>query len=122
MRITKIPREIRAVSRSEAQLKIFGNAADLLMRFGGERGQPLHETRSHGAELRSMLDQRLIVGGDLPRPGLPGFQKRVTRTQRAFVTAQTRPIKRIDLAPEKIEITPARVRAAADEFDVGVRK
>src|SRR4051794_40503165 len=69
-----------------------------------------------------MLDQRLIVGRELALPRLRRFQKSVTRAEGAFIGAQTRPIQRIDLAAQEIEITPARVRSAAYQFDVGISK
>src|SRR5436190_16935099 len=69
-----------------------------------------------------MLDQWFIVSSDLARSRLRRLQQGITRAQGAFVSAQGRPVKRIDLAAEKIEIPPARIRAAPDKFDVGIGK
>src|SRR5205085_12518670 len=120
MRTGEVPREILGVPRRESKLEIFFDSADELMRFGSERREPFGQSRPHLAQLRAMLDERLIVGRDLARPRLRRFQKRVPGPQRSLISAQARPIKRIDLAAEKIKVAPAEVRSAAYELDVRV--
>jgi hypothetical protein len=67
-----------------------------------------------------MLEQRRIICRDLARTWVRRFQERIARAERAFVSAQGRPVKRIDLGREKIEIAAPRFRAAAHQFDVGI--
>src|SRR5438105_379446 len=120
MRTGEVPREILGVPRRESKLEIFFDSADELMRFGSERRESFHQSRPYLAQLRAMLDERLIVGRELARTRLRGLQERVPRTQRSLISAQARPIKRIDLAAEKIKVAPAEFRSSAHELDVHV--
>ena len=50
------------------------------------------------------------------------FQKGVAGAKSAFVGPKSRPVERVDLCGQKIEIPPARLRTAADELNISVGK
>ena len=96
--------------------------ADLAMRFRCQRRQAFDQPHPHRAQFRPMLDQRRIVGRNLARTRVRRLQKGIPGAKRAFVRAKGRPVKRIDLGGEKIQIASPRLRAASDQLDVRIGK
>jgi hypothetical protein len=122
VRIGQVSREVGAVPGREPQQQHFSRPTDLAMRRRGQRRQALDQLRAHRAQFRAVFEQGLCIGRDFARARMGRFQKGVARAERAFVGAEGRAIKRIDLGGEKIEIAPAGFGTAAHQLDVGVGK
>jgi hypothetical protein len=123
MRTRKISSEILPIPRRETEPQTFFSVtAHLAMRFCRHRRQAFDQLRPHRAEFRPMFDQRRIVGCDLAGTRMRRFQERIPGAKRPFVRAKGRPVKRIDLGGEKIQVAPPRIGSAPHQLDVGIGK
>jgi hypothetical protein len=105
-------------ARCKLQIERLAFPADCTMGLGSERRQPLDQRRTHGKQLRSIRNERRIVSGNFAQSRMGRFQERVARTKCTLVRTKRRPITRVDLGSEKIEVPAPRLRAATSQFDV----
>ena len=121
-RIRQMPGKVLLISRRKPELQGFSGATNPTMRFRRQGRQAFDQLRPHPAELRALFEERRVVGRDLAPTRLGRLQKRVSRAERAFVSAQGGPIKRIDLRRQEIQVTPPRFGSATNQVDVGIGK